>query len=379
MKITGTASGEAHTVTPNMVASFLTAMQYHSKISLNLWTSLQNLTQIINTAAKGGIVNTLRAIPHAVVAQALDKDPIRAAAALLLPNRLNPARRDLVRLVRAGVLDSFTMKYERPVHHGIRESAATAMTYLFTESEQFNRRTAFFTGYIGAIKAGKSEEEAIQAGRDLVRDTQFFGGRLDGILWSRSPVGRVMMQFKSYPLKQAEFFFRRLNGRQKMKYLVLALMMGGPASLFILQLMKRWAPRWWATQKVQALQESFNLTAALHAERMYQSIGLYTIPAIEKIGAYDFSQEIFKFLAGPTVNAILDTASACFRLLGATEKQAREKAINHLVQTLTRSGMPGGIQILRWWRTAKKYDFVKHPKEFLRAMSGLEQPKPGKP
>jgi hypothetical protein len=268
------------------------------------------------------------------------------------------------------------MKYERPIHHGARESAANAIHALFNESEQFNRRVAFFAGYIAAQQAGQSQQESINFGRSAVRVTQFFGGRLDAILFSRTSGfwGKLMMQFKSYPLKQVEFFMRSLDREQKMKYLALTIAMGGLETLGLDWLLKTFAPDSELTEWIHGLSDQYSLAAFLGMRRLSKNMGWAEIPGIDALDQYDPSGRIAKWFAGPTVSSLIDAVAAGYKLANKSlsEEEANEKAIERLQGAVVRGVMPGGTQIMRTIKAAKEMDPAEDPALFVRKSLGLE-------
>jgi hypothetical protein len=374
LKLFGITEGEADIISPQMVASLLTSTQYMAKIGFNAWSPIQNLSQGINVYAKTGGVNTAIGYARATSAALSSPTMARMLLAGVLPNHMNPLRREIVRLRRAGVLDSFTMKYDQPIHsiHGIRGKVGAAATGVFQATEQYNRMASFFAGHTMAVRAGRGEKEAIQSGRDLTRITHFFSGRLDGVLWSRPPMGRAFLQFKSYTIKQIEFFFRNANGKEKMRFLWATLLMGGPASFGILGILRAIAPDWYEDEDVQRVLESWNLSALLGADKLARSLGVYVFPAAEGLDEYTATWNLFKWFGGPTVNAILDSLVTAYQVGNNwSEKEARSRAIERLREALIRSFAPGGVQINRVWRALEKVNPIEQPEEFLRQFSGI--------
>jgi len=78
---------------------------------------------------------------------------------------------------------------------------------LFDMIEKGNRKHAFLSGYLKAKAKGLDEEAAIKEGIKVVHKTQFRYGKLGTPKVLRDPYGRVILQFTSYPIKQAQFLY----------------------------------------------------------------------------------------------------------------------------------------------------------------------------
>lgn len=77
--------------------------------------------------------------------------------------------------------------------------------FMFNKIEMGNRRHAFLSGYLKAIDELKmTPTEAVQYGMDTVHKTQFRYGRVGMPKAMTSPMGRIGLQFSSYPIKQFE-------------------------------------------------------------------------------------------------------------------------------------------------------------------------------
>jgi hypothetical protein len=83
----------------------------------------------------------------------------------------------------------------------------TITGWMFDKVELGNRQHALISGYLKAIKEGKSEAAAIQEGIKVAHKTQFRYGKLGTPRWMRHPGGRIALQFISYPIKQAQFLY----------------------------------------------------------------------------------------------------------------------------------------------------------------------------
>ena len=342
------------------IAGILTGLQYTAKIGFNLWSPLLNLTQtVINTVPQVGLTRTAVMIP-------------RAMMATLLPAKLNPFVRDIVRLQRAGILDTFSAKFERPKFHGVAESVQEAAGFLFDKTEQINRSIAFLAGLEQARARGLKGEAAVKHARSVVRITQFFSGRLDAPLFARTPIGKVLMQFKTFTFKEIEFI-RQLDWKQQVKFVVATIALGGPAAFLILQALQRFWPDDDITKLAEELQESYNVAAFLQAEQLTRQLGVFTIPGLEDLGGWEFGNRILSWAAGPTINSFIQTAQDAGRWVADPEgsNRASMTPAERFVTTLIRSWMPGGTEILRVKRAMDEAD---SPQEALRILINAAGP-----
>lgn len=96
------------------------------------------------------------------------------------------------------------------------ERVRSVVGYLFNKVELGNRKHAYLSGYLKALDQGKKtgltgealEAKARQDGINMVHKTQYRYGKLGTSKWARHGVGRVAMQFTSYPIKTAEFIYK---------------------------------------------------------------------------------------------------------------------------------------------------------------------------
>jgi hypothetical protein len=347
----------AYSASSARIAGWLTAIQYTAKIGFNLWSPVLNLTQtIVNTMPQVGAARTV-GVMH------------RALTSILLPRQLNPFVRDMVRLQHAGILDTFSTKFERPKFHGVKEGIQNAASFLFEKAEQFNRATAYLAGLEEAKDQGIKGTAAIRHAREVVRLTQFFAGRLDAPLLARTPTGKVLMQFKTFTMKEIEFI-RQLDWKQRMKFIAATLLLGGPAAFLIVQALKMFFPDADITEKAEELQESANLAALLHAQKVVDQFGVFTVPGLEDFGGANFTNRMLGWAAGPTVNAMLNTVQASGVAMGAGKDQPRTSeqkraAAEKWLMTMIRSWAPGGTELVR---AKKAMDEAKTPEEAVRIL-----------
>lgn len=335
------------------ISGTLTGIQFAAKLGFNLFSPIVNLTQtMVNTVPQVGALRTFGVLP-------------KAASIILLPDRLNPFVKDMARLRRSGVLDSLMVKFERTETHGWKQKAQDAMSFVFEKSEAINRATAFLAGYEDAVKQGKSKAAALRAGRETVRVTQFFAGRLDAPLFARTPFGRLVMQFKVFTLKELEFM-RSLDKTQKLKFVIMTLAMGGPASLLLQQAVKYFFPDSDVSEMFDTWQEKYNLAALLHADHLAKQFGIYTIPGIEDLGQKNFSQRLLSWAAGPTISSMIDTIDAAFH--------KGEGYGERLLTAIFRGWVPSGTELVRLKRAVETAD---NPQEFVQTLIGIYKQRNG--
>lgn len=196
----------------NAFAQFLLGYNAFTKLSLGFFS---NLTQSVNTSAKAGLLNTVKGAGQALA------QGIKAVK--------NQNYDDLA--VLANTLDDHISMQET----GLSNKFIQGAMYLFQKIESFNRRTATYAGKYRAeelanilkadpqsafatrqleslgikvedIIGGKlTEKQIATAANKMVRITQF---KIDALnlptMW-RSPLGKVLMQFKSFSFMQTKF------------------------------------------------------------------------------------------------------------------------------------------------------------------------------
>lgn len=196
----------------NAFANFLLGYNTFTKLSLGFFS---NLTQSVNTQAKAGLLNTVKGAGQALA------QGIKATK--------NKNYDDLA--VLANTLDDHVAIQES----GLSNRFIQGAMYLFQKVENFNRRTATYAGKYRAeelanvLKAdpqsafaarqleslgikvddvinGKlTEQQLATAANRMVRATQF---KIDALnlptMW-RTPLGKVLMQFKSFSFMQTKF------------------------------------------------------------------------------------------------------------------------------------------------------------------------------
>jgi len=163
------------------LAGWIGSYQWMSKLGMNPRSALTNFTQRLNTIAEAGEVWSARGWAKGWTQEGKDL------------------------FARSGVAQEVpSVLMEGTVPAGM-ERVRQTLGFLFTKVEIGNRKHAFLTGYEKARAAGMSEQDAMQAGIDLVHKTQFRYGKVGMPKQLRGPIGRLAFQFWSYPVKQVEF------------------------------------------------------------------------------------------------------------------------------------------------------------------------------
>lgn len=337
------------------IVGALTSAQFMSKIGLNLFTPLLNLTQNLNTVAKVGGVRTAVAFA-------------RGVTAISLPASLNPLSRDMARLRKSGILESIGNKFERPELTGANKQLQDSMSAAFDKSEQINRSTAFIAGYQLARDQGKSESEAVLAGRELVRITQFFSGRLDAPLITRMvPETKLLLQFKTFTFKEVEFL-SKLDRREQARFAAATVALGGPAAFGISQAVAFFFPGSDLDKLLERWNESFNVAALLQADNIARQLGIFIVPGVEDLGAFNFKDRLLRWAAGPTLNSMMDLAQAASRL---DDPNYGER----LITAAVRGWVPGGAELRR---VKRAMDEAQDPQDAIRILLNLAYRERGK-
>jgi hypothetical protein len=177
-------------------------MQYNMATKLDM-AFIANATQVINTAAKAGLWNTLKGAIFGSL----------------------PAGRRLA--VRAGTLQKQGIFAKEA---GLMKNIVSAVLTPFKLVENFNRRTAAYTGVERAKKlftkaqqgdnyairelerlginpksANLAENDFLSAAWEMSRQTQFLVDPIDVPPAWKTPLGKLLTQFKSFSFEQTKF------------------------------------------------------------------------------------------------------------------------------------------------------------------------------
>lgn len=155
-----------------------------ASLGLNVGSALKNLTQGANTYAQLGERYTARGYFDATRAILGRDDELQRVGVLadgFIQDRSLSAKKQLLQKVDGGLWAMFDM------------------------AEKINRGSAYFGAKARALNEGKSAKEAVQAGIDMARKTQFTFGSVDTPAILQSDIAKTLLQFQSYNVKQLEF------------------------------------------------------------------------------------------------------------------------------------------------------------------------------
>ena len=173
------------------ITQLLRQMTYRAMLGLNVGSALRNLSQGINTYAKLG-----------------EKHTVLGYAKLLSPS----ARQELIDegIFNTGFIqDRVPSATKRAV-----QAVDTGLWALFDSVEKINRGAAFLGGKSKALAQGKSLEEAIKAGKDLVSKTQFNYTSVETPVAMASDVVKTLTQFQTFTVKQTEFLTEMAKNKE---------------------------------------------------------------------------------------------------------------------------------------------------------------------
>jgi len=154
---------------------------FRGTLGLNVGTALRNLTQGVNTYAKLGEKYIVKGYWDLLAKGSDELKQVGVLADNLIQDRnLNVKRQ-------------FVQKLDK------------VLFYFFDTAEKINRGSAYYGAKARALGKGLSEAEAIEAGKKMVRDTQFTFGSIDTPVALQSDIVKMMAQFQTFTLKQAEF------------------------------------------------------------------------------------------------------------------------------------------------------------------------------
>lgn len=167
-----------------VIASAIRKMIYRGTLGLNPASALKNLSQGANTYAKLGEKYTVVGYTN------------------FIKSLLNGSKE----LEESGILGQDVVQ-DRTLSATKKfwEKTDKVLFSFFEGAEKINRGAAYFGAKAKAINEGKSEAQAIEFAKKIVRDTQFQFSSIDTPRVLSSDIGKVLGQFQSYGLKQGEF------------------------------------------------------------------------------------------------------------------------------------------------------------------------------
>lgn len=166
---------------------------YRGTLGLNPGSALKNLTQGVNTYAKLGEKWTTVGYMKALRNIASGDDELK----------------------RVGVLaDNFVQDRNISVKKRAVEKLDKVLFSMFEAVERLNRGAAYYGAKSKALSDGLSESEAVKKGIDTARDTQFTFGSVDTPPVLQSDIGKTLLQFQSFNLKQGEFLAEMVSKKE---------------------------------------------------------------------------------------------------------------------------------------------------------------------
>jgi len=199
-------------------AGAIASAQWMRTLGLNPRSAIVNLTQRMNTIVEVG------------ERQALGR-PILSALHLKKGEILGYTKEGTKLFDATGISKEIPQVLMEGAIPKSMESMKNVLGYMFHKIEIGNRKHAFLSGY-SLAKSGKispqmakrydiknpkkmTEAECVQFGVDVAHKTQFRYGKIGMPMGLRHPVGRLALQFWSYPIKQTEYMVGLLKSDPK--------------------------------------------------------------------------------------------------------------------------------------------------------------------
>ena len=164
------------------ITALLRRMTFRGMLGLNPGSALRNISQGINTYATLG-----------------EKYTTIGYVSLL-------KRGATSELEREGVLNAgFIQDKVLSVAGKAMEKLDKGLFYFFDKAEKINRGSAYFGAKSKALAEGKTEEQAIEYAKGIVRKTQFVFDTVDTPVGMGSDIVKTLTQFQTFTTKQIEF------------------------------------------------------------------------------------------------------------------------------------------------------------------------------
>ena len=164
------------------LTKLLRQMTYRGMLGLNPGSALRNISQGINTYAVLG-----------------EKYTTIGYANLFKSGAFNEIK-------GAGILtDNFIQDRTLSSTKKAMEKVDKGLFFFFEMAERINRGAAYFGAKSKALDDGKTIEEAMEFGREIVRKTQFAFSSIDTPVGLQSDIAKTLSQFQTFTLKQIEF------------------------------------------------------------------------------------------------------------------------------------------------------------------------------
>jgi hypothetical protein len=176
--------------TTNVLRKFRQAT-YRGMLGLNPTSAMRNLSQGANTYAKIG-----------------EKYTMLGYSKLLSPS----ARKEVA---ESGVLkNDFIQDRALSSTKKAVEKLDKGLFYMFETAEKINRGAAYWGAKSKALSQGKSESQAIDIAKKMVRDTQFAFDSIDTPVAMQGDIAKTLLQFQSYTTKQSEFLLEMYKNKE---------------------------------------------------------------------------------------------------------------------------------------------------------------------
>ena len=164
------------------VSRFLRRMTYRGMLGGNLSSAIRNLSQGVNTYSVLG-----------------EKYTVIGYSKLLQPS----ARKELI---EQGVFNNnFIEDRVLSSTKKLLQKGDKALWAFFDAAEKINRGSAYLGAKAKGLGMGKSEADAIEYAKDIVRKTQFSYDAVDQPVALGSDIMKTLFQFQTYTTKQSEF------------------------------------------------------------------------------------------------------------------------------------------------------------------------------
>lgn len=165
-----------------VLSSLMRRMTYRGLLGLNLGSALRNLSQGINTYAKLGekytTIGYLKLLDPSNHKELIDQNIFNQG---FIQDRHLTSTKKAIEKIDKGLF------------------------YFFEMAERINRGSAYFGAKAKGLAKGMSEAEAIEYGKNMVKETQFSFGSVDTPVALSSDLMKTTFQLQNFTTKQIEF------------------------------------------------------------------------------------------------------------------------------------------------------------------------------
>lgn len=307
--------------------------------SYNVLTSMgisfiANASQPINTATVAGAMRTISAIPKAMFSQQAKDDALRIGVTL----------DGVIRDVREGVgWSGFAGKIGAPLFNMVEKFNRT----LTVEAGRSFARD-MFTNYARSASTGKIDKEAelalqkmgldaasilqrggkltrgeeINAMRNIVERTQFKVDPQDMPGWASHPLGRLVIQFNSFPYNQTAFIAREIIEpaikQHNIKPLVTFLVLGLPTGMAAYELQTFLRARLAEQDPIQRIRQYYQRVGSIGV--VGNLLAAFAPPNTKTMPGERYALEAAGAVFGPSMGKFLEGAGATgYALAGKPE------------------------------------------------------------